>query len=74
MFGRARGELERVSVGFDPALIDAPTAAAELDDVVAIENIAAGMRVRLAARVAERGCGATPATAAPPKRSRAGPG
>jgi hypothetical protein len=55
MFGRVREELTKLAAGFDPALVDAPTARIALDDVVAIKNVAAAMEARLLARESETG-------------------
>jgi hypothetical protein len=55
MFGRVRGELQRATAGFDPALVHGQLAVRMRDDVVAIKNSAANLEAMLAARVAETG-------------------
>jgi hypothetical protein len=55
MFGRVREELSELAGRFDPALVDPRAAAAELDHVTAIKNMAAAFEAGLAARVAETG-------------------
>jgi hypothetical protein len=53
MFGRVRGELEAVAARFDPALVDARTAAEIREDATAMKNIAAAIEARAMARIAE---------------------
>ena len=55
MFGRIRTELRELAGRFDPSLVDAATARRLLDDVIAIENIAAAVKASLATRVADTG-------------------
>jgi hypothetical protein len=55
MFGRVRGELEALAARFDPALVDARTAAEIREDATAMKNIAAAIEAQAAARVAETG-------------------
>jgi len=53
MFGRVRGELERLAGRFDPARVDARTAARIAEDAAAIKHMAAAVEAQAAARVAE---------------------
>jgi len=48
-------EAERVAVGFDPRLLDAASARAAVQHAARLEKIAASMRTRAAARLAETG-------------------
>jgi hypothetical protein len=55
MFGRVREELSALAGRFDARLLEPGASAGVLDDVVAIENIAATLKAELLAQAAERG-------------------
>jgi hypothetical protein len=55
MFGRVREEFSELAARFDARLLDPGSSGTVLDDVVAIENIAATLKAELLAHAAERG-------------------
>jgi hypothetical protein len=55
MFGRVREEFSELAARFDARLLEPGSSATVLDDVVAIENIAATLKADLLAHAAERG-------------------